>query len=119
MNIDKYQACKKKCEYNLTIYSFLFLGSYMLLNAQKRKRGDKAQLYSEILQPTSISCLNFYLSMNTQNNDSGTLNLYMDSDISDDPASGSFTPLWSNTNTQSNTYLATSWQLVQVRFKLI
>lgn len=46
------------------VFAFVYSGHYMFIESSSNRAGDKAQLQSEILNPTTGSCLVFYYNMN-------------------------------------------------------
>ena len=90
-------------------------GHYLLINTADRTKGDKAQMYSEVLPATQASCLSFYLRM-YQGNDAGSVSLYFDDDVAASDPSGHWTNLWSFNQPQG---IGSDWMLQQVNCTLL
>ncbi|KAK7473655.1 hypothetical protein BaRGS_00035133, partial [Batillaria attramentaria] len=87
-------------------------GHYMFIESSRNQPGDKAQLTSELLDPTSSSCLTFYYNMNGAG--TGTLNVYMKQQ------GGSQTKLFSDQGHHGNSWLQATVDLVSnPRFILV
>ena len=69
-DLNKYQLAIGIWQQNMTsmvrahVCAFVYSGHYMFIESSSNRAGDKAQLQSEILNPTTGSCLVFYYNMN-------------------------------------------------------